>query len=87
MRFVRSWVAAIRRDRNLADAGILIRPHPYNAAHWSDVDVSDVPEVAIYPRKANPVNEQDRQVYFDSLYHSGAVVGVNTTAMIEALKS
>lgn len=84
VRFVRSWVAAIRRDRNLADVGILIRPHPYNATHWSDADVSDMPEVAIYPRKANPVNEQDRQVYFDSLYHSGAVVGVNTTAMIEA---
>ncbi len=33
---------------------------------------------------ANPVNEADRQDYFDSLYHSEAVVGVNTTAMIEA---
>jgi hypothetical protein len=30
------------------------------------------------------VNESDRQDYFDSLYHSEAVVGINTTAMIEA---
>ena len=84
VRFVRSWVEAVRRESELANVGILIRPHPYNAAHWSDVDLSDLPEVAVYPRKANPVNEQDRQVYFDSLYHSSAVVGVNTTAMIEA---
>jgi hypothetical protein len=38
----------------------------------------------VYPRSANPVNEADRQDYFDSLFHSEAVVGVNTTAMIEA---
>src|SRR4029079_9670777 len=43
-----------------------------------------VPGVAVYPRVANPVNEADRQDYFDSLFHSAAVVGVNTTAMIEA---
>ena len=42
------------------------------------------PTWSIYPRGANPVNEADRQDYFDSLYHSDAVVGVNTTAMIEA---
>ena len=30
------------------------------------------------------MNESDRQDYFDSLYHSEAVVGINTTAMIEA---
>ena len=38
----------------------------------------------MYPHWANPVNEADRQDYFDSLYHSEAVVGINTTAMIEA---
>jgi hypothetical protein len=62
----------------------LIRPHPYNSTHWREADFSDLPDVAIYPRGANPVNEHDRQDYFDSLHHSDAVVGVNTTAMIEA---
>jgi hypothetical protein len=38
----------------------------------------------VYPQAANPVNEADRQDYFDSLHHSEAVVGINTTAMIEA---
>lgn len=82
--FVRRWIEALRREPALADAGILIRPHPYNAAHWRAVDFGDLPNVAIYPEKANPVNESDRQDYFDSLYHSETVVGVNTTAMIEA---
>lgn len=84
LQFVRRWVEALRRERPLAEVGILVRPHPYNAAHWGEVDFSDLPNVVVYPRAANPVNEADRQDYFDSLYHSEAVVGVNTTAMIEA---
>jgi hypothetical protein len=84
LRFVRRWIDAVRAHADLADVGILIRPHPYNAAHWAAVDLSDLPNVAIYPRAANPVNESDRQDYFDSLHHSEAVIGVNTTAMIEA---
>ncbi|HVQ14937.1 MAG TPA: hypothetical protein VMS40_15155, partial [Vicinamibacterales bacterium] len=69
---------------SLADISILVRPHPFNARHWSDADVGDLPNVAVYPHWANPVNESDRQDYFDSLHHSEAVVGINTTAMIEA---
>jgi hypothetical protein len=84
LRFVRTWIEALRSEPTLKDVGILIRPHPYNSVHWSAVDFPDLPNVAVYPRSANPVNEADRQDYFDSLYHSEAVVGVNTTAMIEA---
>ena len=84
LHFVRRWIAALRAEPTLSDVGILVRPHPYNSTHWLDADFSDLPHVAIYPRGANPVNEADRQDYFDSLYHSAAVVGVNTTAMIEA---
>ena len=82
--FVRRWIDALRQEPALAAVGVLLRPHPYNAAHWRDVSVADLPGVAVYPRAANPVNESDRQDYFDSLYHSEAVVGVNTTALIEA---
>lgn len=84
LQFVRRWIAALRAVPELAEVSVLVRPHPYNAAHWAEVDVSDLPNVAVYPRTANPVNESDRQDYFDSLFHSAAVVGVNTTAMIEA---
>ena len=84
LHFVRRWINALRAEPALAGVGILVRPHPYNSTHWRDADFSDLPNVAIYPRGANPVNEADRQDYFDSLFHSDAVVGVNTTAMIEA---
>jgi hypothetical protein len=82
--FVRRWIEALRREPGLAEVGVLVRPHPYNSTHWSDVDFADLPGVVVYPRAANPVNEADRQDYFDSLFHSEAVVGVNTTAMVEA---
>ena len=41
-----------------------------------------VPGVAF--RGGNPVDDESRADYFDSLYHSAAVVGLNTSAFIEA---
>ena len=84
LQFVRRWVAALRAHPSLSAVSILIRPHPFNSGHWSEQDLADLPNVAVYPHWANPVNEADRQDYFDSLYHSEVVVGINTTAMIEA---
>ena len=83
MAFVRRWIEALRALPALSEVGVLVRPHPYNAEHWRDIDLTALQGV-VYPRSANPVNEADRQDYFDSLFHSEAVVGVNTTAMIEA---
>jgi hypothetical protein len=84
LRFVRRWIEALRQQPELRDVGILVRPHPYNIGHWATVEFPDLENVAVYPRRANPVNEDDRQDYFDSFYHCETVVGVNTTAMIEA---
>jgi hypothetical protein len=82
--FVRRWIEALRVLPALSRVGVLVRPHPYNAEHWRDINLTALAGVEVYPRSANPVNEADRQDYFDSLFHSEAVVGVNTTAMIEA---
>jgi hypothetical protein len=83
--FVREWVARLRATPALAGAAVLVRPHPYNCAAWETADVSDLPGVAIWPRRAyNPVDAANRRGFFDSLYHSAAVVGINTSAMIEA---
>jgi hypothetical protein len=84
LNFVRRWIESVRRQPALHDVGILVRPHPYNIGHWGTVTFPDLENVAVYPRRANPVNESDRQDYFDSFYHCETVVGVNTTAMIEA---
>jgi hypothetical protein len=41
--------------------------------------------VGIWPRAgANPVDSEARADYYDSMFHSVAVVGVNTSALIES---
>ena len=83
--FVRRWASALRAGPPaLAGVGILVRPHPQNADSWQDVDLSDL-GVAVWPRHgANPVESSSRADYFDSIHHSTAVVGVNTSAQIES---
>jgi len=84
---VKRWIAAIRGSRceRLRTVGILVRPHPQNAAQWSDVDLSDFGDAVIYPRAgANPIGLDARGEYYDSMSHSHAVVGVNTSALIES---
>jgi hypothetical protein len=85
--FVRRWIAAVRAstDPGLGGAGILIRPHPQNADQWRDFDPSALEAVAIWPRAgANPIDREARADYFDSMHYSVAVVGVNTSALIES---
>lgn len=85
--FVRRWSTHLRRCRHaeVRELSILIRPHPYNTAHWATADLSEFENAVVWPRKgSNPVDEGDRNDYFDSLYHSAAVVGINTSAMIES---
>jgi len=85
--FVREWLQRVRESDypELRECGVLIRPHPYNNAHWGDMTVTGHGDVAIYPRHgASPARPDDRADFFDSLYHSAAVVGLNTSAMIEA---
>ena len=85
--FVRRWIEALRGSSGDAVCGvnILIRPHPQNADQWRDVDLSEYGRVSIWPRAgANPVDTEARREYFDSMYHSVAVVGVNTSALIES---
>jgi hypothetical protein len=87
VRFVRDWVERLRAsaDPAVREAGVLVRPHPFNTEAWRTADLAEIEGLAVFPRDgANPVDDADRAVYFDSLYHSGAVVGINTSAMIEA---
>lgn len=85
--FVEKWIAAIRGSAHAAirTAGILIRPHPQNAAQWKDVELLRFDDVAIWPRAgANPIDADARAEYYDSMFHSHGVVGVNTSALIES---
>jgi hypothetical protein len=83
--FVRRWIAELRRapDPRVRDAAILIRPHPQRAGEWAGADwVRDLPHVAFWG--ANPMDDDSRADYFDSMYHSAAIVGLNTSALVEA---
>ena len=82
--FVREWLTRLRAhpDPRVASAAVLVRPHPSKMAQWEGFDLSDLGPVARWG--GNPINEDARADYFDSLYHSSAVVGINTSAFIEA---
>lgn len=85
--FVRRWIEALRRsdDPLLRDVAVLVRPHPFNPDAWITADFSDLGPVAIWPRERyTPAAEEARSSFFDSLFHCAAVVGINTSAMIEA---
>jgi hypothetical protein len=86
--FVRRWIAALRSsdDQQVRDLAVLVRPHPFNLDLWSEADLSDLGPAAVWPRvrPSFPMNELDEADYFHSLYYSSAVLGINTSAMIEA---
>ncbi|HKE87872.1 MAG TPA: hypothetical protein VKB50_29155 [Vicinamibacterales bacterium] len=86
--FVRSWMAAIRgaSDPWLRSAGLLVRPHPQNSEQWRGVDLgAEFDNVALWPKVGvNPIGAGARHDYFDSMYFAEAVVGVNTSGMIES---
>ena len=82
--FVKRWIAALRssNDPALRDCAILVRPHPQRMPEWREVDLSGFEGVSLWG--SNPVDAQARADYFDSLYYARAVVGLNTSALIEA---
>ena len=85
--FVERWLAGIRASAApaLRDAGVLVRPHPQNFEQWRAVDFSRFGNAAVFPRGgANPVDREARADYFDSMFYSAAVVGVNTSGLIES---
>jgi hypothetical protein len=82
---VASWIEAVRVDPELSDVGVLVRPHPTNGAIWAEHPLGAFPNVAVWPPVGeDPTDEERRAGFFDSIHHSAAVVGANTTALIDA---
>ena len=80
--FVRRWVDAVRAaaDPALRNMNILVRPHPQRIEEWEEGG----PLQGAVLWGSNPIDEENRADYFDSLYHSAAVIGLITSAMVEA---
>lgn len=84
--FVERWLRVVRSaGEPLRQASVLVRPHPQNADQWQGVDFADLGPVVVWPRDPSArVDGRSKADFFDSLYHSAAVVGINTSALIEA---
>ena len=81
--FVQRWIRALHASglEPLASTPILVRPHPARLKEWADVDLSAERAVAVWG--CNPVDSDAKTEYFDSLSHSAAIVGLNTSAFLE----
>ena len=82
--FVVDWIRRIRVSESvrLRETPILVRPHPSRRPEWEGVDLTPYADVAVWG--SDPVSADARADYFDSLFHSAVVVGLNTSAFIEA---
>ena len=97
--FVERWIGELRHgpDAALAGCNVVVRPHPGAMKYWFS-DAQSIPwpgpatdKVAI----ARPLNDlrsvvigspmqNASEVLYDTIYHSAAIVGLNTSAEIEA---
>lgn len=85
--FVRRWVAALRSapDERVRELGVLVRPHPQNGRQWEEASPEGLDGVAVWPRAgADPIDPASRSDYHDSIRFCDAVVGINTSALIES---
>lgn len=85
--FVAKWIDALRCSgiTELVRAGVLIRPYPEYAEQWRGAGLTAGDSVVVWPPGGEyTITEEAKRNFYDSVYHSLAVVGVNTTAMIES---
>jgi hypothetical protein len=65
-----------------AGTQLVVRPHPRNAVIWGGHTGT---ALTVWPQGGRwPDSPEARQDYFDSLYHAAAVIGVNTSAFLDA---
>jgi hypothetical protein len=85
--FVLTWLRHLRssKDPVVAGVGVVVRPHPKRVREWAEVDLSQFGDATVWPYEPRwPTDRSSKADYFDSIYHSAAVVGINTSAMLEA---
>jgi len=76
---------ALAGNNRTQDVHILVRPHPVNTRIIPALKDAGRSNVTVYPSPGElPDTEEKRRMFYNSIYHSFAVVGVNTTAFLEA---
>jgi hypothetical protein len=88
--FLERWLTRLREDPRpeLAGIGVLVRPHPGSskfAAQLGELLTRFPEQTALFPPSGGyPVTPAAQDDYYDSLYHSAGLIGINTSAMLEA---
>jgi len=85
--FVREWFERLGAsgDPTLESLGVLVRPHPQNFGSWRDAELDQPGRIVVWPRGGvAPTDQQSKKDYYDSLYHAKAVVGINTSALVDS---
>lgn len=83
----RAWLTALRKSgrQELETAQVILRPHPAQQTEWGKADLTALGPVVLSPDDATAnIDDSDRQFYFDTLTHAGAVIGINTSVFLEA---
>jgi hypothetical protein len=83
---VLEWIRHLRSapDAAVRHSNVLIRPHPKRWKEWEAVDPQALMGAVVWPRGgAAPFAPDSRDEYFDSMSHASAIVGLNTSALIE----
>lgn len=75
----------LERHKETKDVQILVRPHPQNLTVIPALLAESGRNISVFPNPGEfPDTEEKRRMFYNSIYHSIAVVGVNTTAFLEA---
>ncbi|MGD9080801.1 MAG: hypothetical protein PVG96_15750 [Desulfobacterales bacterium] len=80
--FIQAFAAALRDNPDSAHINVMVRPHPLNATIWEGFADRNI---VIWPKDPAWVDTaRAKQDYYHSILYSAAVVGVNTSAFLEA---
>jgi hypothetical protein len=88
--WISKWISGVRESGHpeLEDVPIVVRPHPKRTLHGGSKGarrLGRTPGVVVHPPDGSAVvDESSLAEYFDSLHHATVVVGINTSAMVEA---
>ena len=95
--WVIEWMARLRAEQPaLRDVGVLVRPHPKTKEDWHAVERAGGGPARVWPRQDahdgltaqlsdyNVASAAAKSEFYDSIHHAAAVVGVNTSALIES---
>jgi hypothetical protein len=79
--FVRKLAEVLPEHAGTRDVNLVVRPHPLNASIWKGFTAR---KVAVWPQRIEWVDvPAAKQEYYDTISHSAALVGINTSAFLE----